>query len=157
MSETFDTPSGDDVFQEDDATIPAIPVEVQGTVQVDEMPARMGAARNVLCAAGADPVQLITGNPRRKRLLVWHTFFGVQPADTLVGLLVAPTEVDARGLNGAILWSINAVTRYEFTTQTELWGVGINAENDGSGVLTGIVRSTDNDVIVSVVSEDWAR
>lgn len=153
-NETFDTPSGDEVLQLDDP-MPTVPVAVQGIVQTDEMPTRWGYMGNKLLHAGGNPVSLLPYHPQRKRVILWTYYLGAAPADTAIGAMIGPSFADVSGFNGAILLSLNAITRYEFTGNGELWARGVDVRNV-AGALTEIDVNS-NDVLVNIVTEDWAR
>jgi hypothetical protein len=151
---SFDTPPEDDVFQEDE-TSDIVPVSIDGVVRVDEMPTELGMLGNILLPTGGQPVKVLSANPRRKRIIAWIYYAGTAPANTLIGAMLGRSFAECSGFTGPVLWSMNAITRYEFSFQSELWARGVNVENT-LGVVDGIVVST-NDVLINVVTEDWAR
>lgn len=153
----FDTPPGDEVLQEDDVDRGlAVPVDIPGIVRTDEMPTQLGALRNILLPAGGQAVNILPEDSRRKRALLWVYYAGSAPADSLIGAMIGRdlSEISS-GFTGPILWSMNAITVYPFSFRDALWAKGVNVENTGA-VQDAIVAST-NDVLLSVVTEEWAR
>jgi len=155
VTDTFDTPSGDDVLQEDESS-DTVPVTIAEVVRVDEMPCDLGMVSNILLPSGGTPRQVLPYDPRRKRVILWVYYAGSAPADTLIGAMLGSSQAEiSSGFTGPVLWSMNAITKYEFSFRNGLWAKGVNVENT-AGALDGIVAST-NDVLLNVVTEEWAR
>lgn len=154
MTDTFDLPDTSDVLQEDERD-GSIPVIVDGIVRVDEMPTRIGMLGNILLPTGGEPVKILPAHPQRKKATLWIYYAGTAPANNLIGAMLGRDFAECTGFTGPVLWSMNAITRYEFNFQSELWARGVNVVNNGSA-LEGVIEST-NDVLINVVTEDWAR
>lgn len=64
MNKTYDTPDDDIVLQEDDVTVDAIKVKIEGTVQTDSLPSRSGGTFRR--SADTNGIKLLNVDPRRK-------------------------------------------------------------------------------------------
>jgi hypothetical protein len=151
-ADTFDTPDNAEVLQED-IVMPAVPVEIEGVVRVDEMPTKLGSCRAVLLPRTTRAQMVLPRDPRRKRVILWPCV-RLDSEETLV--CISNNESDANQFIGVLLESgPNAVARYEFSFQDEIYARPCII-NDTAGVVTGMAASTQ-DVILSVVSEQWAN
>jgi hypothetical protein len=107
MTDTFDTPPGDDVFQEDEGEGDRVPVIVENIVRVDEMPTAIGGMHRTIITTTAE--KILNADARRKMV-------------TLVSLdqdiYLAPSFSEANP-SGAALWPANVPLVLQ--SSDELW------------------------------------
>lgn len=152
MSETFQTPDGEELLQADENPLETIPVSVHGIVRTDEMPTLPGAMRHVLLPTGlVEPMKVLQYNPRRKQTIIW-----VLPLTGVEIVCIARTRSEAFDFSGALLQGNGSVPiRYEIPGTGELWAKpGILT--DTAGTITGFDVSPD-DAILNIIEENWAR
>lgn len=124
MSDTFDTPPGEDVFQSDEPAA-AVPVEVVGTVRTEEMPTRTTGFRTFnVTPTGAQ--QILDNDPRRKSATIipltddiriaGDQSSAVSPAGTLLplGMPLVLTSSDA-------IWAASVLAATDISVFFELW------------------------------------
>jgi len=152
-TDSFDTPSNEDVLQPDEEPLLAIPVVLEGVAKVDEMPSRYGSARNVLLTPTGRAQQIAGDDPRRKQITVWTC---INLDTELTSAMIAMTEAECNDFTGVIVQSgAQAVSRYKFTYSGELWARSCQI-TDTAGNDTDIVAATD-DVYLSIFVEQWSR
>jgi hypothetical protein len=147
---TYDTPSGDEVLQED-VEEPVVDVKVNNVVRTDEMPTKLGGMGFHVILTGARAVKVLEQDPRRKRCVMWA--LGIAAGCEVI--VLSPTEHECNAFQGALLWPGTGLLRYEWTCQEELWARGADIQSTG-GTYSGLVISTD-DGLLSYVNEQWAN
>lgn len=152
---SFNTPPENEILQEDE-TDPVIPVHIAGVVRTDRLPGHIGSCRSVLLESAGLPIKVLEKNPRRKRAVFWQWHLGSAPASTTVAALISSTYADALAFQGLLLFSVNAIVRYELEVTDEIWARGVNVAHS-SGDLLPIAASSQNDIWLSTLSEDWAQ
>jgi hypothetical protein len=153
MEPGFDAPDNEDVLQEDERPLEAIPIVVTGVVRTDEMPAKRATFRTLVLRAGTDAQKIANENPRRKKLILWIPF----NLDTEVTCVsIADTFAEAQAFSGALVTAgpNQVVARYEFGYAGEMYGRPCIV-TDTTGILDDIVVSTD-DVLLCISEEEWA-
>lgn len=144
---SFDTPDVDEVYQQDDPSGETVSVTVENVVRTDQMPAHT-FFRNTVWPGSGEAEKILNADPRRRRAVIWISTASASGQ----GLCIATTRNDAQAFAGAILISINAVTRFEFTGQTELYARGAS----WAIPFTGYSVETD-DIIINMAIEQWSR
>lgn len=147
-SESLDTADTDDVFQED-APPYVVPVEVKGVVRTDDMPTETSYI-NIILPTGGNAEKILNDDPRRKRVVIWALPLGAGVEFACIG-----RESDAQSFRGAMLFSQNAVTRYEFTDKKAIYARPGDITSSG-GTWQGYTASTD-DIIICMAVEQWTR
>lgn len=146
-----DTASVEDVYEVPDQG-PAVPVRlVESTLAVDQRPTQLGRCFNVIMGDAANAQLILNREPRRCRAIIWAYPLGTGAT----GVAIGGTQAEAQQVTGALLFSLNAITRYEFTSQNELWARPVLVSST-SGTWTAYASTTDN-LILSVVEELWTR
>jgi hypothetical protein len=153
MEPGFDSPDNDEVLQVDEQPLEAIPVEIRGVVQTDEMPSRRATFRTVVLRAGTDAQKIANDNPRRKRLVLWVPF---NLDSEITCASIADNYGESQSFSGALVTSgpNSVVARYEFGYSGELFARPC-VVTDATGILTAIVVSTQ-DLLLCICEEDWA-
>ena len=157
---SYDSPDNAEVLQEDetyDTTVTPIPVEVCGSVMTEELPSRIGSMRNVPIlstvagVANTEATLIVPDNPRRKSVTLWS-----MPAlDTeVVFVCVGMTRDEANEFTGVLIPPGGTVV-IPGTYSGPLWGRACLV-TDTTGAYTGITVATD-DILLSVITEEWAR
>lgn len=141
---SFDTPPAEEVFQQDDESILPVPVRIDGLVQVDPMPARIGSVRRLIFPVGALAEQIATNDPRRKCLTVngYNTDF-----------VLAASRDEANRFEGYILQSGFGIPTH-FDYSNELWVRPVLITTTD----TTFTVAASNDIgALSILIEQWAK
>lgn len=120
--------SADEVYQDQDAEGPTVPVCVKTPVRTQLLPATNGGSRKYSLVA-TEAVRILTADPRRRRAVMQAT-----GDDNFV---LAATQQEAMGPFAA---SFQSFTLLEVTACTELWA-----------------RAESTTVDLSVLNEQWAE
>ncbi len=147
---SFDTPSSEEILnQNEDETADTlidrpIPVIVENSLRVDELPSTLGALRSVLVPAAGRAVQLVGRDARRKRLSI--NAFNKD-------IILSASEGDANAFQGYILLAGFGIPHH-FDFQDELWARPCDFTVTGTDII--IIESTDA-CRISICNEQWAR
>ena len=145
---SFDMPSAEEILnqnEEPDTLIDKpIPVIVENSLRVDELPSILGALRHDLIPSGGRAVQIASRDARRKRLSV--NAFNKD-------ILLSASEGEANSFQGYVLLAGFGIPHH-FDFQDELWARAIDFTVTGTDIV--IIASTDA-CIVSICNEQWAR
>lgn len=123
----YNMPTNEEVYQAETPVAPTVPVEVQGPVQVDELPARSGGCFAV--TASTAPLRLLGNDPRRKRAVVISIDQNIYIGNTSSQVLMP---------SGAALWPQDVAL--ELQNSDEWW-----------------VAAASSTTTVTVIVENWAR
>lgn len=144
---SFDTPDTVEVYQQDEPEDSIVPVKIENVVRTDELPTHT-YFKNYIWPGSGNAEKILNADQRRKRLIIW---VNLQTASGQ-GLCIATTQGQAQTFGGAILTSVNASTRYEFTGTDEIWARGVSFAIPWQGFSV----ETD-DIVVSMAVEQWSR
>lgn len=146
---SFDTPPSDEVLQENNDEIEtlidaAIPVVVEGSVRIDELPSKLGALRYVLLPSASRAIIIAPRDARRKTLSL--NAFNKD-------VLISESEAACNSLSGYLLQSGFGIPHH-FNFQDEVWAKPVNITTTGTDI---VFADSDDAALVSVCIEQWAR
>ncbi len=127
MSDTFNTPDGDEVFQEDEPPA-SVDVNVANVVRVDEMPTTSGGLTRR--RVGNIGQRILNRDPRRKSATIIAANY-----DILLDHMAVDTSNSA-----AFLWPVSVP--FVYTDTDELWAA---------------CSSSGNQTDISVYDSHWSR
>jgi hypothetical protein len=116
MTDEYDVHETAHLLQADYASVPAVSVIVDTPVRTEEMPTENTYGRRIL-SIGREPVRLLGDAPSRRRMIL--SFWNGASANQF--LCVGHTQGQARGYSGMLLFSPNAITRYELWDRKGIW------------------------------------
>ena len=144
----LDTHDPSHLFQSEAVEVPTVHVHVDNMVRSEEMPTENAYGKLIL-GIGREPVPLVGSDSRRGRLIL-----AINPISGNHFVCIAHTEGQARAFSGMLLYSPNAITRYEFRDRKRLW------------VCPGLMTVTANrltfgpsttEMLVTWSVEQWSR
>lgn len=132
------SPSWDEVEQHEakpELPIAAVPVHVDGPVQVHQLPPRTSVATTLLldaAAAGVQPIEMLAGDRRRSRALILAQGGGIVFGTTKLACIAKGATSPATGaawpaglaltiLGSSQLWVAAATTAVTLTVLSESW------------------------------------
>lgn len=147
MSE-FDVHEAAHLLQAEQMEVPSVHVMVDTPVRTEEMPTENAYGRNIL-GIGREPVHLLGDDPTRRRAIL-SIFI---PSGTHF-VCIGHTEGQARAYTGMLLFSPNAITRYELWDRKGIWVCPGLATTTANLISLG---SSTSQMIITWSTEHWSR
>lgn len=154
MTDSFDTPDLDVIYQKDIEGDIIVPVQIENVVSTNEMPCKANGFHRIL-RANTGSEKILPEHHQRKLIVIQDLTSTITGITGQRFILVAPTKGQCDGFNGTLLQNGQATVRYEYPWQSELWARGVTM-NSASGLITGFIAS-NQDALLSVATFDWAN